>query len=135
MVTNRVHVWIVSTVAILVSLLYFSIDPSVGRFFPPWPFHTRTGVFCPGCGTQRAFHDLLHGHWLEACHHNLLFVLFLPLVGYSAVVTVNNIFRQRKMSQPLFHYRWFAPLVGGVVVLFWGLRNIPVTPFNWLAPH
>lgn len=134
MIRTKNHVFILLTVAVAGSLLYFYFDPSFDRFFPSCPFYTLTGMFCPGCGSQRAFHELLHGHIFNAAGHNVLFVLFTPLILFSAVVTVNNIFNRRKLAQRIFYSTSFAIAVLAAVVLFWIVRNIPFEPFSYLAP-
>ena len=121
-------------VAIPGSLLYFYFDPAYSRYFPPCPFFTLTGFFCPGCGSQRAFHDLLHADVIAAADHNLMFVLALPIIAYSGIVLVNNLFRGKKMTQALVYRAGFAKGVLVFVLLFWFLRNIPARPFSMLAP-
>jgi hypothetical protein len=44
------------------------------------PFREVTGYLCPGCGIQRAFHELLHFHFFKAFQLNGLFVLGIPYV-------------------------------------------------------
>ena len=58
----------------------FLHDPEGGGFLP-CPFRTLTGLLCPGCGSQRALHDLLHGRLGEALGHNGLLVMSVPLLG------------------------------------------------------
>ncbi|MEP7256927.1 MAG: DUF2752 domain-containing protein [Flavitalea sp.] len=134
MIRTKKQLWIVSTVAIAGSLLYFYFDPSFNRFFPPCPFNWLTGLYCPGCGSQRAFHDTLHGHLSSAAGHNILFVIFLPLLFFAAVVALHNLFSKKKWGQRLFYSASFARIILTVTLLFWILRNIPAAPFNLLAP-
>lgn len=134
MVRTKNHVIILIAVAVTASLLYFYFDPSLNNFFPPCLFYTATGLFCPGCGSQRAFHDLLHGHLIDAAGHNLLFVIFTPLMLFSAIVAVNNIFRKKKIAQRIFNSTVFTFAVLIIVLAFWILRNIPAPPFANLAP-
>ncbi len=131
---NRKWTVILLTVAVAAgSLLYFYIDPAGGGFFPPCPFHRVTGFFCPGCGSQRAFHDLLHGNIFAAAGHNVLFLLSLPVILFAAAVHVNNVFRKKKITQSLFYSPFFARSVLALVLIFWVLRNIPAAPFNALS--
>ena len=134
MVKTKDQVYIIFTVAVIGSLLYFYFDPSFHEFFPSCPFHTFTGLYCPGCGSQRAFHALLNGDITSALGYNMLFVLFLPFMLYSAGVTVNNIFRKQKIRQQIFRSQSFTLATLAVVLLFWILRNIQIAPFAWLAP-
>src|SRR5688572_958692 len=129
MARTRRHVYIFLAVAIAGSLLYFYLDPSYSRYFPPCVFYKLTGWYCPGCGSQRAFHDLLHGDVLEAAGHNILFVLFVPLMIFAAVAAINNIFRKRRMQQAVFYSALFARAVLVVVLAFWLFRNVPYEPF------
>lgn len=134
MTLGKNHIYLLAAVAIPGSLLYFYFDPSYNKYFPPCPFFTLTGFFCPGCGSQRAFHDLLHGNILAAADHNLMFVLALPLIVFSAIVLVNNLFRGKKLKQALVYNAAFAKGVLVFILVFWLFRNIPLAPFNVLAP-
>ena len=58
-------------------------DPATSGIFPPCPFHYLTGLYCPGCGSLRAIHHLLHGNLQAAWAMNPLAVLLLPFVGYG----------------------------------------------------
>ena len=47
------------SIGLIVVTLYFFINPSTA-FFPKCPIYSTTGIYCPGCGSQRALHDFLH---------------------------------------------------------------------------
>ena len=64
----------------------FTFNPADSSVFPPCPFRALTGFHCPGCGTLRGLHQLLHGHLLEAFSFNPLMVLFLPFPRLRAAV-------------------------------------------------
>ena len=113
-----------------VLLLYFFVEPKNG-ILPKCFFHELTTLYCPGCGVQRSFHALLNGHILTAIDYNLLFILFLPLIFYFILAFTWG----KKHATSSFIYRpVFSFTVLIVVVSFWILRNIPFTPFSWLAP-
>jgi hypothetical protein len=136
MALTRKNGLVLGMAAILLLLLYFYFDPASSILFPPCPFYTFTGLFCPGCGSQRAFHALLHGHILESADFNLLFVLFLPLILLAFFEQILKlVFRtgdQKKTS--IFNSARFSKSVLIVVLLFWVLRNIPLFPLDRLAP-
>ncbi|MPY86322.1 MAG: DUF2752 domain-containing protein [Luteitalea sp.] len=70
-------VWVMAAVLVVsaATVLYF-LDPRTTSFYPQCPFFALTGFLCPGCGTTRALHALLHGHLTEAFALNpLLFVV------------------------------------------------------------
>jgi hypothetical protein len=108
--------------------ILYTFNPSSSVLYIPCPFHELTGLDCPGCGSLRAIHHLLHGHVVTAFMLNPLMVLVLPFLGYSFLSYLMATSR-RKLLPPIF-----VPAIGiwiflGVVLLFWGLRNTPVYPF------
>lgn len=111
----------------------FLFDPASFIFYPPCPFHEITGFYCPGCGSLRSLHQLLHGHPLEALNLNPLMVLSLPFIGYILISCHLDSLRLRKPSSLVSSPRpvW---LLLGIILIFWILRNIPLYPFSWLAP-
>ena len=124
----RISILLVAAGAL--QLLYFFVEPKNG-ILPKCFFHELTGLYCPGCGVQRSFHALLNGHILIAIDYNLLFILFLPLIIFFILAFSLG----RKHPSTSFIYKpIFSFTVIIVIVSFWVLRNIPVTPFSWLAP-
>lgn len=119
-----------SIAAVSVLLLYFFVEPKNGNL-PKCLFHEITGFYCPGCGVQRSFHSLLNGRLLDAMNYNLLFILFLPMIIFflstyllGKKINANSIIYKKKFS--------FTVVI--IFISFWILRNVPFTPFNWLAP-
>src|SRR5690349_16070871 len=72
-------------VGFALTALAYAVDPAQVEWLPPCPFHRLTGLWCPGCGGTRAFHQLLHGNLLMALHLNPLAISLLPLAGYFVV--------------------------------------------------
>jgi hypothetical protein len=130
----KLQILLVTIAVITLSLLYFFYPAASGSFHPNCIFHELTGLFCPGCGSQRATSALLHGHFLQAADLNLLFVLSLPLILYSAFVFAWNSFSSKKLKQAIFYSPLFVKSFLVVVVLFGVLRNLPYYPLNLLAP-
>src|SRR5579864_5631489 len=58
-------------------------DPATSGAFPPCPVHYLTGWYCPGCGSLRALHQLLHGNLRAAWAMNPLTVILLPFLTYG----------------------------------------------------
>jgi hypothetical protein len=78
----RIVLGVVALIAVALGCwILFRFDPAKGYGFPLCFFHAFTGLNCPGCGSLRASHQLLHGNLLEAIRCNALFVLSLPLAG------------------------------------------------------
>jgi hypothetical protein len=51
-------------------VLVYRFDPEQVHFFPPCLFRALTGLQCPGCGSTRALHHLLHGEFARAFRYN-----------------------------------------------------------------
>ncbi len=117
---------------IIVYLYYFN-NPAIEGLFPACPFHSVTGLYCPGCGSQRALHQLLHFNILQTLNYNALYVLGLFTIFYNIIVEGINRFTVKQYYNYLYHPK--TPIIFGIIiVLFWVLRNIPVEPFCHLAP-
>jgi len=103
--------------------VYFLLDPEQ-HFFPKCPFLWLSGWKCPGCGSQRAVHHLLHGDVLEALRINFLFVLAFPYVIFELVLEYTPWGRaQTAIRRKWYGYR--ATIVALVTVLAFGVaRNV-----------
>ncbi len=111
------------------ALFYFLVDPVHFSIFPPCLFHQLTGLYCPGCGGQRSFHQLLHGHLIAAIRLNAMFVFSLPLLGWLGARYVRHSFRGQPAS---FDSKWWWAYVGAWI-LFAVLRNLPFPICQWFA--
>ena len=101
--------------------LYALLDPAKTPF-PRCLIRTATGYSCPGCGLQRAFHALLHGHFSEAFAYNraLPFSLILVLLyGYIEVFPQHASGLRRLLHHPLS-----LVLLTLLVLGWWIGRNI-----------
>lgn len=100
-----------------VCLLYF-FAPSAYSFFPQCGFHSLTGWDCPGCGTLRATHQLLHGNVADAFRLNPLFMVLLPFFGLLLMPKVRNAF-----FQAAWRKHWMAVLLA-LLIAFTIWRNL-----------
>ncbi|MDE7152948.1 MAG: DUF2752 domain-containing protein [Muribaculaceae bacterium] len=119
---SRTKIVIIGAVGVVLLALYYLFDPSEAGFFPPCPSHLLTGYDCPGCGTQRALHALLHGDLRGFVHYNAMLVVGVPLV---LAIAASNMLRRR---YPRFHSAMNSNYVIGfaaVLTVFWTVyRNI-----------
>ena len=98
--------------AIVLAVVLYRFNPEHYGFFPKCPFFLLTGWQCPGCGTTRAMHHVLHGDFLRAISFNPIltvavpFLLLLafkpawaskPLVGWGCVIVVLAYFLLRNL--------------------------------------
>jgi hypothetical protein len=65
----------------------FAFDPATAGFYPPCLFRTIFGVPCPGCGSLRAAHQLLHGNLAAAWSLSKPLLIALPLAGAATLFT------------------------------------------------
>lgn len=97
--------------------------PEASGNFPPCPVRHYTGLLCPGCGTLRALHELLHGHFGAAFQYNPLTVIFLPFLLYAGVSRLSKIFFQKQLPR-LMTRPWMSWGILLVVIVFGILRNV-----------
>jgi len=92
---RRRRVGVLAGVLLLATLFLF--DPATTSFYPPCLFKTVFGVQCPGCGSLRAMHQLLHGNLGTAWQLNKPIVIALPLAATAAAL---SFFLRRSSSSP-----------------------------------
>lgn len=114
-------------------ILYFFDPAAASNFYPKSPFRVLTGLYCPGCGTLRAVHQLLHGHFLAAADLNPLMILFLPYLLYAFVEYTAPVLFEQKVPRLFIKAEWIW-LGLKIILAYWVLRNLPFAPFSWLAP-
>jgi hypothetical protein len=110
------------------------VDPNRPGHYPTCPILALTGLWCPGCGGLRAVHDLAHGQLAAAVSANLVVVLLVPVV---VTLWARWVFTRLAPSRAGTRSQsgvpgWFGWSLFVVLLLFWGLRNLPATA--WLAP-
>ncbi len=114
-------------------LFYLFYNPSEYSIFPKCPFYSITGLYCPGCGSQRAVHQILNGHIISGLSHNVLIILLVLVLTYDAMVIAINKMLKRHYKNILYKATTtYAVLI--IVILFWIFRNIDLYPFSILAP-
>lgn len=120
-------------VAAMAIVMLACFDPATSGMFPPCPLHYLTGWYCPGCGSLRALHQLLHGNLSAAWALNPLTVVLLPFLTYGIASHALNQLRGKHLPQLFLPAVWIRALCA-VIILFGIARNIPLHPFDWLAP-
>lgn len=99
------------------------------------PLNKLTGLYCPGCGMTRAANDIIHFEILSAIHNNALIVLvFGPFTAYLALREYLYFIMQKHVLPFPKLKTWIIVLIIILTVAFTVLRNLPFTPFNWIAP-
>lgn len=109
---------------IVTAFIFYVFDPEQTLFFPPCPFLVLTGYQCPGCGTQRAIHDLLHFNFLDAFRHNALILFLIPYIIMGFYLEILNGKKRLPRLEQFFFGKWAARIVIGIILLYWLLRNV-----------
>jgi Protein of unknown function (DUF2752) len=118
---------------IATAAMLWIFDPATSGLFPPCPVRYLTGWYCPGCGSLRAIHQLLHGNLWAACALNPLTVTLSPFLSYGLVSHALYEIRGCGLPQPFLRARWIQALCAAII-LFGIVRNLPLHPFDLLAP-
>ncbi|MBF0343684.1 MAG: DUF2752 domain-containing protein [Nitrospirae bacterium] len=128
MATSKQTVIGIGCIAVLGVVLY-DVNPEHSSMFPRCIFHTLTGLYCPGCGSTRALHQLLHGNVIAAFRYNQLTMLFVPFIVYALL---SYLFPALKFPPlPSSNASWLIP---AIIILYGVLRNFNTYPFSLLAP-
>ncbi len=126
-----IHAGLLLLVSLMVIIYRF--NPLEHGWYPPCVFHKFTGLYCPGCGSARAIHSLLHGNFMNAADHNFLMVLFTPYILFHFITAylekIFNIF----FPYYLIPESWLWGIMG-LFIFYWIIRNIPSEPFIFFAP-
>ena len=122
---------IAAFLGVIVSIITLRlVNPGDVAWFPSCPFYALTGLYCPGCGSLRALHQLLHFRLCSALALNPLTVISLPFLAIAlGSHATRRQHHNRSSADPLWGWLCFW-----VILLFWISRNIPMRPFEWLGP-
>ncbi len=130
----RQAVLLMALLGATVAAVVYLFPPSAAGIYWDCPFHEVTGLYCAGCGGQRALHALLHGRLLEALSLNAPALLFFaPLGVYVFVGQGLRALGFPRAGRLPSGGRWWVALIA-MLVLFGLLRNLPWAPFEWFAP-
>ena len=134
MAYSRKHRLLAVVLAVLAAAMMLDFfDPATSGVFPPCPLRYLTGWYCPGCGSLRALHQLLHGNLSAAWALNPLTILLLPFLAYGIASYALFEIRGQHLPRLFLPAVWIRALCA-VIILFGIARNIPFHPFDLLGP-
>lgn len=118
------QLFVILIVLSISGLVYYFFSPEESGLFPRCPFHSFTGFECPGCGSQRAIHHLLHFNIYKAFISNPLLIISIP---YILVCLWLEYFggkeRYPKIRKALYgKSAVYAVLI--IIIVFWIGRNL-----------
>ncbi len=107
----------------------YLFEPGKSGFFPACPFRMLTGFNCPGCGSTRGLHRLLHGDVVAAFEFNPLLIISLPFLLYALMRYTSAALRGQPLNWNRLNARYISTLIV-VIISFWIFRNTPFYPFS-----
>ena len=107
----------------------YLFEPGKSGFFPACPFRMLTGFNCPGCGSTRGLHRLLHGDVVAAFEFNPLLIISLPFLLYALMRYTSAALRGQPLNWNRLNARYISTLIA-VIISFWIFRNTPFYPFS-----
>lgn len=119
---------VIALFGILFFAIYYNFNPSSeGNLFPRCPFLLITGYQCPGCGSQRAIHSLLHLDIAKAFSYNPILIISIP---YLIIISIIKYRLKTSNSEKLWKFRNILMGKNAIIIIaitfisFWILRNI-----------
>lgn len=107
-----------------IGAIYFLYNPADSELFPKCPFLLITGYQCPGCGSQRALHNLLNLNIRDAFLNNALMVISIPYILTHYIFEINT-FKVRMMKwRNIFFGNKAIYIVFILTILFAIIRNL-----------
>ena len=122
---KRIITIVVLVVLIVAALLYFFVDPAHTSWMPRCVILSITGFKCPGCGSQRMIHALMHGDLRLAAHYNAFLLGAIPVIVLYLINDYTS-WCPLWLDKTLKHPATIATLAV-MMIAWWVLRNI----FNW----
>ena len=102
--------------------IVYQFPPAENSFYPRCPIYLTTHWLCPGCGSTRALHSLLHLDIQSALRYNALFTLLFPIACLWIGFIVYRTMRYDQFPNLAFP-RSLAVCLIVTVVLFTIARN------------
>ena len=118
---RRSLVALTATVVVAGLIVLFIFDPENTVWMPHCPSHMLTGFDCPGCGTLRALHALMHGDVAAAWRYNAALFFALPIM---AIVAIAPYTRPHSPLRRFADSRW-TPIAVFIALVAWTIfRNL-----------
>jgi len=118
----------------LALVVLFLFDPARSGFYPQCWLHKLTGLSCPGCGSLRAVHHLLHGQLVVAFRCNPLLVVLIPIAAGFLLRRLFKLWRGELTPVKERNRNGCYWVILVVLVVFGVLRNLPFAAFAWMSP-
>lgn len=104
------------------ALVYYFFDPADAVWMPKCLWRLTTGTDCPGCGSQRMAHALMHGDIAGAWRANAYALCMVPVTVfliYMEFTRTRHPRLYRVSHTPIAIY-----LIAISILLWWLIRNL-----------
>ena len=102
---------IVLIVLLIGGWVLYTYPPVTSGFYPQCAFKQATGLDCPGCGTTRALHALVHGRVVDAFLFNPFLFAVMAMFACAAPAFMRGE-TPRFLTRPWFGWGSFAVVTG-----------------------
>ncbi len=116
--------WFILAILLIGVLYSFLVDTTQLEIAPKCMFYQLTGFKCPGCGTQRALHELVHLNFVGVIQYNPILLLGLPYLVLLAYLCYFNGDKHFPKLNAFINSRKAILFVFGLIVVYWIGRNI-----------
>lgn len=114
----------ISLLLVAFAFMFYLFDPEEMAVFPRCPFLLATGYECPGCGSQRAIHDMLHLDFKSAFSQNALILFLFPYLLFGFYLAFFNGKHRFPKWEKLLFGKWVAIFVVSGIMIYWVVRNL-----------
>lgn len=104
--------------------VYYNFSPAEDSFFLKCPFKMMTGLECPGCGSQRAVHELLHLNIGKAFQYNPLMVSAIPYLALGFLFNIEGVKTRFPKTRKFFFGTRTIYLILLIILIFFIFRNL-----------
>ena len=116
--------FIIIVVLIALAAMTYYCDPTKNVFAPKCIVKTTTGLYCPGCGFQRACHALMHGHLIKAARYNIFLLIVAPYIIALVIERFVLNGKQQERAATILESKWMAYTYIGLYLIWFVVRNI-----------
>jgi hypothetical protein len=112
---------LVAAAVCVAATILFAYNPEAVAFYPRCPSKWLTGYDCPGCGTLRASHALLHGNFAAAWSYNPALFFAIPAIIFFSGASH---YKQGSLAKRICTSPHTTHIVVVAVIAWWIVRNL-----------
>ncbi len=111
---------------VIAAVILYLYSPLDSILFPRCIVKSLTGYECPGCGAQRAIHELLHLHVGAAFRFNPLLVISIPylILGFALDNIIKHPSEKIRRLRNILYGRHAIVVILCIILIFTVVRNI-----------